>query len=107
MAGTGSRDKRFFNAVGHLPRRGIPVLIIYGIHDFRADFESELEHGLGAAMEHAGPPTRFVTVPVRLEGFASLDSQAFLLGKSFLGCKASRLRRPDGLSRIPIYRGSS
>jgi pimeloyl-ACP methyl ester carboxylesterase len=81
MAGTGSRDKRFSNAVGHLLDRGIPILIIYGIHDFRADFESELEHGLGAAMEHAGPPTRFVTVPVRLEGFASLDSQAFLLGE--------------------------
>jgi len=81
MAGTGSRDKRFSNAVGHLLDRGIPILVIYGIHDFRADFESELEHGLGAAMEHAGPPTRFVTVPVRLEGFASLDSQAFLLGE--------------------------
>jgi pimeloyl-ACP methyl ester carboxylesterase len=81
LAGTGSRDKRFSNAVRHLLDRRIPILVIYGIHDFLADFESELEQGLGAAMEQAGPPTRYVTVPVRLEGFASLDAQAFLLGE--------------------------
>lgn len=81
LAGTGSRDKRFSNAVRHLLDRRIPLLIIYGIHDFRADFESELEQGLGAALEQAGPPTRVVTFPVRLEGFASLDAQGLLLGE--------------------------
>jgi pimeloyl-ACP methyl ester carboxylesterase len=81
LAGTGSRDKRFSNAVRHLLDRRIPMLIIYGIHDFRADFESELAHGLGDALDQAGPATRVVTVPVRLEGFASLDAQGFLLGE--------------------------
>ena len=81
LAGTGSRDRRFSNAVRHLLDRRIPLLIIYGVSDFRADFESELEHGLSAAIEQAGAPTRVVTFPVRLEGFASLDAQGILLGE--------------------------
>jgi len=78
LFGSASSGTRFSRAVGYLLDRRIPVLLMYGDDDFRADFESELDRGLRAAMEKADPPTRLITVSERLGG-ASLGSQAALL----------------------------
>jgi pimeloyl-ACP methyl ester carboxylesterase len=79
VAGSGGRDRRFADAVGHLLNRKVPVLIMYGDDDFRADFEAVMKTGLASAIERAGPPTRVVLYPDRLSGFGSLDTQALLM----------------------------
>lgn len=84
ITGSGSRDNRFSRAVGHLIERRIPLLIIYGAdHDFRPDFDSEMENGLRAAIKEAGGSVRVDIVPDRLDarGLASLESQALLVSK--------------------------
>ena len=84
ITGTGSRDHRFSHAVEHLIERRIPVLLIYGAdHDFRPDFESELESGLGSAIAQAGSLVRVDIVADRLDarGLASLEAQALLVSE--------------------------
>jgi pimeloyl-ACP methyl ester carboxylesterase len=79
LVGSGSSDTRYARAVGFMVDRRIPVLLIYGEDGFRADLELEADHGLRAAIERAGPPTRLVTVSERLQGCASLAAQDVLL----------------------------
>lgn len=79
LAGSGERDPRFSRAVRYLLDRRIPVLLLYGDDDFRVDLELELDRGLRAAIERAGPPTRLAIVSERLEGCASLSAQAVLM----------------------------
>lgn len=84
ITGTGSRDHRFSRAIEQLIERRIPVFLIYGAdHDFRPDFESELESGLGSAIEKAGSLVRFDIVADRLDarGLASLKSQQLLVSE--------------------------
>ena len=79
VAGSSGRDKRFSGAVGYLLERKIPLLIMYGDDDFRADFDAEMSNGLASEIDRVGPPTRVVMVADRLSGFGSLDTQALLL----------------------------
>ncbi len=58
LVGVTKRDDRFSTAVTYLLEQEIPLLVIYGDDDFRVDFQSELEHGLGAAIEQAGARAR-------------------------------------------------
>jgi pimeloyl-ACP methyl ester carboxylesterase len=77
--GSGVGTAHFSSAVKHLLKHRIPLLLMYGDDDFRADLESELDRGLSAAIAEAGPLTRLVMVPEHLEGCASLDAQDALL----------------------------
>ncbi len=70
---------KFSKAVGDLIDAHIPLLLIYGTDDYRADLEIELERGLRVRLEEAGPLSRLVTVLERLEGFASLNAQNLLI----------------------------
>lgn len=75
----GASAARFSDAVGYLVDRQIPLLLLYGTDDSRSDLEMELERGLRIRLGGAGPSTRLVTVPERLEGFASLSAQRLLI----------------------------
>ncbi|MEX1133502.1 MAG: alpha/beta fold hydrolase [Acidimicrobiia bacterium] len=79
IVGLRSGATGFSDAIRYLLERRIPVLLIYGDDDFFADLKAELDQGLRAAIEAAGPPTRLVTVAERLEGYASLGAQDVLL----------------------------
>ena len=57
----------------------IPLLLLYGSGDFRADLDAELDLGLSEAIEQAGPPTRLVTVDQKFEGWSSLSVQELLI----------------------------
>jgi pimeloyl-ACP methyl ester carboxylesterase len=76
--GLGSRGSRYSGAVRSLVDRGIPILLIYGDGEFRADFESELDRGLRTLIEQARPPSRLATVSERLAPF-HLGAQDLLL----------------------------
>jgi pimeloyl-ACP methyl ester carboxylesterase len=80
LVGLGSKEGQFSRAIGYLLEHHIPVLLMYGDDDFRADLESELDGGLRALVENAAPPTRLVTVSERL-GLSSLGAQDLLLDK--------------------------
>jgi pimeloyl-ACP methyl ester carboxylesterase len=71
--------RKFSDGVEFLIDEHIPLLLLYGTDDSRADLEIELGRGLRARLEEAGPLTRLVTVPERLEGFASLSAQDLLI----------------------------
>jgi hypothetical protein len=79
LMGKPSRYTGFSTSVKFLLDRRVPILFMYGRDDFRKDFELELDRGLRSAIELAGPATRIVMVPDRLEGCASLGSQEVLL----------------------------
>ena len=74
-----SGSTSFSEAIRSLLERRIPVLLIYGDDAFYADLEVELDLGLRATIEGAGPPTCLVKVAERLEGYASLGSQEVIL----------------------------
>ena len=78
VVGAEKRDPRFTRGIRHLLDRQIPLLLVYGADDFRADLESELEMGLRSAFEEAGPTTRLLMVDERLVGCASLGAQDVL-----------------------------
>lgn len=74
-----SDQTRFSDAVNYLLRLRIPILLMYGTDDFRADFEAELNRGLRVAIEKADPPTRVMIVRERLEGCANFAAQEALV----------------------------
>jgi pimeloyl-ACP methyl ester carboxylesterase len=81
IVGTPRSDSRFVQAIRNLLSRNVPILLIYGNDDFRADLESELNLGLRPAIDEAGPITRLTLVDERLEGCASLEAQQVLLNE--------------------------
>jgi alpha/beta superfamily hydrolase len=73
---------RFSTGVVALFDRGIPVFFLYSEDDhFHRDLQSELDNGLGLAIETAPPPTRIVLTSERLQGFATLRAQDFILNE--------------------------
>jgi putative redox protein len=74
----GRSAAKFSDAVGYLIDRQIPLLLLYGTDDSRADLELELKRGLRSRLEAAGRSTLLVTVPEPLEGFATLTAQKLL-----------------------------
>jgi hypothetical protein len=79
LVGVKKRDDRFSTAVKYLLERDIPLLVIYGDDDFRVDFQSELEHGLGSAIQQAGARARLIDIEERLDGLALRSAQDALL----------------------------
>jgi hypothetical protein len=61
MAGVEKSDMRYRNAIEELLQRRVPILLIYGLGDFREDFESELAAGLRASIERRTAMNRIVT----------------------------------------------
>lgn len=74
-----SMPRAFSLAIGNLVDRKVPLMLLYGTGDFRADLDFELSNGLGSLLASAGPPTTVVTVEEGLERLASRAAQDLLL----------------------------
>ena len=77
----GAKDHGFAGGIRALVDRGVPLLLLYGQDDFRADFILELDRGITNDLVRAAQPTRVVMVEERLEGYASFAAQDALLVK--------------------------